>query len=316
MNKKAIESHLVIAIIILISFVVLIVLYKSLFGTLTTIAKDQQCFNSALANAYTKVAGVEMLKLDCDTHYLTMKEEDLNPDDAKKKWDMVYEITERSGKRAAFTLPYNKQGFYEYSLNEKVAKEMKSCWKRLGEGKLPLFDEWLRDNTKTGSKAVCVICSRIEFDSSVANLLGKNHISSLTEWLINNPSEQYYVGEPTRTLSMYEYVQDPDTYDPLISPQYLYDIDKSLAVVFSRTNRHAFSAWATELTQHGWAYTKEALGKLKDKITSAEAELIELENTQQAQQSDFKPQTDVRGWDLLLLIPYENVGDYCGYLGN
>lgn len=314
MNKKALESHLVIAIIILVSFVLLLFLYKGLLNQLSATAQDQQCFTSALANAYTKLGGVEVTKLDCPTHYQAIKGAELNPTHAQKKWDTVLEITERSGKRAAFTLPYNEQGFYEYALNEVVAKEMKSCWKRLGEGKLPLFDEWLKDNTKTGSKAICVICSRLEFDAEVRERVGKTEITSLTEWLRNNPSQQYRVGEDT-VLSMYEYIQDPDTYDANMQPEYKYAVDKPLAVVFSRTNRHFFRAWIGEVVADGWTYTKEGVSAAYDWITHKEAELSDVEQQEQ-QQPEFTPKADVRGWDLLLVVPYDHVGSYCGYLVN
>jgi hypothetical protein len=71
-----------------------------------------------------------------------------------------------------------------------LAREMADCWSMMGEGKIQVFK---RDLTLSKTKKKCVVCSRINFDSSLSNL---KEVKGMTDYLLNynvpNKDQSYW----------------------------------------------------------------------------------------------------------------------------
>lgn len=240
--------------------------------------------------------------------YLRIKNWNLNndlPDNVKYSYFEDYSKESFSnGERINIENPTIEQKKYiraRYNLDKLFAEEMARCWDIVGQGELPLFDNWFRfidcDKNKPGIQECkkitdwifafkngkiksyanfCVLCSRIKFDEEVKNRLqGINgYYDSVARWMGNNPIS---VGNKK---SYYDYVYDPkkmSSYAEQIFPKYR--TDKAYAITFIRINEYG------------------AINLLKT-ITG----LNKYDNT------------DIYYINTLKLIPYEDLPKECDYL--
>ncbi len=189
-----------------------------------------------------------------------------------------------------------------YNMDKVFAEEMKRCWDIVGQGELPLFENWFTlidcDENKSGVQKCntlgdwvsavakgkvkdtanfCVLCSRLKFDEEVSNEfqgLTTGKYSSLSRWMGNNPKR---VGE---SMSYYEYIYNPDKMGSFAEQgQPEYSTDKPYAVVFERVNQNTKSG-ATLISLGFIKYDDE----------------------------------DVYYQNRLVLIPYEDISKECDYL--
>ena len=211
MKKRGLLSNLMVSVIIgLVIFTVLIFLTRLLIVKLSTPIEDQTCAQSALFSSLSKkvYVGSPFVDLNCPQHFVTvvMTQSDADSEEKERKGTKEeilyidkplpnalaenvakwYNVPEGQAKQRDFYL--------EYRLNEVMAKEMKSCWSRLGGGKLDLFTDWFsgityKDGVWTGQEGiisktgkilnpfnkaeyfeaprVCVICGRVKFSEDV-----------------------------------------------------------------------------------------------------------------------------------------------------
>jgi hypothetical protein len=83
-----------------------------------------------------------------------------------------------------------------------IARDTIDCWKTMGEGKLALFSDWVRETWGIGEEAYpsCVICSRIAYDSALSEPGSKIHLQEINvkDYMMthaipnSNPPESYY----------------------------------------------------------------------------------------------------------------------------
>jgi len=214
------------AIMALIIVGVLLILVAQMFGSMKGSAEEKLCFANALTNSQIKApGGFEVFQLtNCPIINVEVK---------------VKELTKESSYAASYIKKYDTyftdKNTINYNANKIVAEQMESCWSKLGEGGLSLFDNW-DDFFKTNKK--CVICSVVRFDQDSINRIaqennGKTTITSLREWLKNHP-----VPGKTPKISYFEYFKDPDYEMPdLLFGEFDYDVSKRFAVVFVRATQ-------------------------------------------------------------------------------
>lgn len=224
-SKKAMDIITGI-IMVLVVIGVLLIIVAQMLGSLKGSIEERLCFANALQNAAIKTPGAQIAMFEltnCPIINVDVTTKDLTKDSSLaasyiKKYDQYF--TDKS------TINYNA--------NKIVAEQMRSCWSKLGEGGLELFNKW---NGFTEKKRKCVICSIIRFNQDAVGRIAQENkgittITSLREWLKNNQ-----VLGKTPKISYFEYFKDPDyEYDTpdLLFGDFKYDVSTRNAVVFIR----------------------------------------------------------------------------------
>ncbi|MEM3374446.1 MAG: hypothetical protein QXE31_04460 [Candidatus Woesearchaeota archaeon] len=189
-----------------------------------------------------------------------------------------------------------------YNLDRLFAEEMKRCWNIVGQGELPLFDNWFTfvdcDKNQNGiqnceniekwisaikngkikpTATFCVLCARIKFDDEINNKFSgvdNGYYSSVARWMGNHPIRN------DKKESYYDYVYNTDkmsSFAEMFFPKYR--TDRAYAVVFMRINDHG-----------GINFFKTLAGLNKYK------------------------NSDVYYANIIKLIPYEDISKECDYL--
>jgi hypothetical protein len=143
-----------------------------------------------------------------------------------------------------------------YNMDYFLADELKYCWDIVGQGKLPLFDNWFEflncpdKQCKSAldyfkglkephmSAEFCVLCSRIKFDENVK--FDNGPYDSINHWMYNN---RYKLNHKT---SYFEYVQDEGA-GFFEQRKFAYSTDKPYAVVFVRVNFQQPVEWLSRV---------------------------------------------------------------------
>ena len=157
---------------IVVSILAVLVVFLVLFpfvNNINTKSKEKSdietCRLSVLAREKTKFAGKTSVNLDCPRRQIIF-------------YNNKVEI---NGKKDA---SYNFKNLDDKTVNEVLAKELRLCWYKLGEGKVNGFDAplFIPNSPK---KLSCLICSEIKFDDS----LSKNIFYGLEEYLKNTKTQ-------------------------------------------------------------------------------------------------------------------------------
>lgn len=179
------------------------------------------------------------------------------------EYDAIYKI---------FNTPNSENQLAEWSVNKIIADEMVSCWDKVWKGQMPMFDEWWKiigysqasADQETLSKAraeglpstekemswyqyaylwnlqwkspptFCIVCARIKFGKDIMPALGKEHVDSLTPWMMFN-------AVPRTSITYFEYLLSEDQKNtPALfrTHEIKYDTLKPYAVVYQRINIH------------------------------------------------------------------------------
>ena len=184
-----------------------------------------------------------------------------------------------------------------------MAKELKSCWGKLGRGTFDLFDQdlspvgyelkeadslkmrllkslqlWNIELKKTPK--ACKTCSLIIFHDNVKNKFKGEEID-LEPFLKNNPAKTL----TREAISYYEFLEDDIKQTDFFRPAYKYTTDKMQAAVFLRINLHSY------------------IGEIFGDLTS-------LKITDIVSDRDYK-EGRILAVDIPLLIPFDELNDNC-----
>jgi hypothetical protein len=170
-GKKGIGvSTLAVLILFLSIFLVLIAFTGGIKNFLQERSDVEVCRLSAIAQAKTKPAGLDVTKVSLKC--------------PRRQVKFFEDRVEINGKRMR---KYKFNKLDSNTVNKVVAEELRLCWYMMGEGELNVF----RANLVVNENA-CVICSEIGFDKSV----GKQTFSGLVDFLKTEKipnSDEYYI---------------------------------------------------------------------------------------------------------------------------
>lgn len=277
-NKGFMTADILVYLIMgLVVFIIVLKFGGAILHLVKGSGEDFGCVLSSIINAYTKIYGSSIFKLNCPVKTIKITDADLNK--LLIKDEIKYLNTEliETQKTTFENMKDEKErelALKKYNLNKIIANEMKSCWNKLGRGEMPLFSQpqfWISLNTKYENKntisgaekilnwahiyvqdapTVCVICSTIVADSGLNPKLIGSEIN-LDSWLTKNPVIGVLSFKFT-SISYYEFLLDDVFAHTIFRPTYLYSLnsDEPLAVVFTRTN--AFYLFGLT-TAKGWA---------------------------------------------------------------
>jgi hypothetical protein len=284
--KRAQMKYVVGIILILAAFFIILGLTGKIIGIMTQSGSEAKCTASAQLSSQTKVAGVETVSLDCPMKLVEIKMDDLRAETTKAKKEI--ERIQSSEKKTGISYFANPDAtkINEFALDKKVAEEMETCWQKLGEGQLELFNAWYNPIT-TGEISwakwlptlktppiTCVICARIKFDSEIQEKYP--NVQSFDEWLKINTV-------PKKDITYYDFLIDEVHDQFLFTPSWSFQTKEPIAVVFARMN-----------------YDKSK-GVLRNVLDN-----FGVSDLGKAQ----------KGIDALYLIEYSKAGEYCDYLAN
>ncbi|MBD3319249.1 hypothetical protein GF342_05050 [Candidatus Woesearchaeota archaeon] len=292
MSKRAnIQNFLVGLAILALSTLALAWLVYLILSWLGIITPDVACEWSTLLIGITKLgtAGMFDVPPECKTVYVNVTMADLEALKYDAEDDMLEIQRQLAGPNRArweeiakiFNNPTDEQLQYEWALNKIMADQLRNCWQKVQQGKLPLFDSWwnlidwdlfgisdppddyskqekwavqqyakgtipgtsLNLFTAYGPPTFCIYCARVKFSPNVTREVEKTEITSLAAWMRTHPVR------PGDEESYWEYVLDEtqkETSSTLIKNniKYTYKINEPFAVEFARMNEWGADAFA------------------------------------------------------------------------
>lgn len=323
MNKKAqgdLSPLLVSLVVLVVSLGVLLLVYIEWGDVLEEESLKKNCQWNLLLSAFTKspVLGIETIPPDCK---MTRKNITLEQLEDKKRSNKK-EIDEfnkkyKDSKYVSFH-SNSEEELLEFEMNRVIANEIKDCWDVAWMGQMPIFQEWWNliecepdkegdfkcgcpENKEcslpeevssrlrfwnyeaSGPPAFCLLCSRIKFDEGVKEKFNDKIITSLPEWMQKHP-----VLIDALRRSYYEYTKD-DVNRGIFAPEYLYEVDEPLAIVYARVNVYKPLQYAETLVR----WTGVIMGGY-NKLMSSERKHKSI--------------------NVLSLIPYSEVSKKCTYI--
>jgi hypothetical protein len=265
MRKAVAFESVVIAIVVLASFVALAFLASKFITLSSTAVIDRICQTSALANAYGRapVVGTELFNLNCPRKLTTLKflgeGKGVEVDIKAKLGNQEKDFTDKYTSYTKAKDSIKKYGFKEtnedmFVINNAIADQVMQCWSNMGGGDLTLFSNWWSyfkfENAPAesgwlkkigsyipgynGPPVNCVICSRIVLDDKTQKYFQDKKISqvdSLGEWFNKNP-----VPGMNPPISYAEALSDNAYIGLFQGANFNYNVDKPMAVVFTRIN--------------------------------------------------------------------------------
>ncbi|MBI2138814.1 hypothetical protein HYU13_04445, partial [Candidatus Woesearchaeota archaeon] len=152
------------------------------------------------------------------------------------------------GEQAGFTEktasgPSPNNFVLRYRLDEAVARAMKKCWGRNGEGALPLGEQW-RDgyfNNPFTPIFYCDLCEVIKFQPDVKSYFAGQKLV-MNEFLQRNPVDR------TTYKSYWEYLKDDSSPSDFFRTWH-YSVDEDLAIIYVRANPHKVREIIEGITQ-------------------------------------------------------------------
>ena len=168
-SKGMITQQLVLIIILLVSAVVLFAATSSFTNIFKNKSDIEVCRLSVLAQEQTKFIGKSVVSLDCPRR------------DVKFFNDKV-EINTKKAKEYSF------KEINEDIVNRAIANELSSCWYKIGEGNVDVFErEYI-----AGLNNVCLICAEIKFSKEIKESTFKNLDQYLKDNTLENSDITYH----------------------------------------------------------------------------------------------------------------------------
>ncbi|MBN1644479.1 hypothetical protein JW851_00365 [Candidatus Woesearchaeota archaeon] len=271
------------AIVIVVIFLIVFPVIKDLFEKE---GEKIACEWSLVFHSIAKLGDWSLIPAECRAHRIEVNLEDLEKykKEAEKR---IKTYTDDPDKYGPILKYFNKKDdpaqLREWALNKIIAVEMKDCWSKVFQGKLPLFDKWwnLYDfpweksepDESQGHLALrsfigkfyqapvnCIVCSRIKFDELLTKDFiknGRNNVDSLNAWLMYN----YPV---TGSKSYYELIAEGQSpVKDVFVPRYgAYSVDTPLGILYEKVYAK------NELFR--WRWLKDVVGFGKDELNSDE----------------------------------------------
>lgn len=253
----------------------------------------QECRERVEINSQRRVAGIQTIKVNCPTKYITFhmdradQEYESSPFSAENEPLALLPITYNSRDSSCATekevgkMTDEQEKCMFKNINRIIADEMAECWFKFYKGGMRVFSAY--DENRQ-----CIVCSVLFFDSSMQQkysekgLIGFTYSDdesySLDAYMKKNNNLQY-----TGNDNYYEYTLDhvKKNFD---LPYYDYSVNQEYAVVFSALNKNAV-----------------------DLIKSNQWDVIRQEV------SDYEPDEEEEGnfINTIDFIPNEQVGTIC-----
>tara|TARA_Y100000310_G_scaffold337837_1_gene425936 strand:+ start:1207 stop:2253 length:1047 start_codon:yes stop_codon:yes gene_type:complete len=292
-NKKGMSEGIIVTVIMMaVVMIIALRFYSSAFALMRGIGEDYFfCLSKKVISAYTKIpiAGITVWGASCTPifHTLSLVGDsddpsivDLNEPFARKDYENIatwYELSKAdlkgqndfmkrdkfdgSGgitdylKNKDHLLGKNKRVPFlvEYRFEEAIAKAMKRCWGRNGQGDLPIGKQWhdagiFKDLTGDSTVIYCDLCEVIQFKDDVATLFAGG--STMDSFLKNNPTSR------VSRESFWEYIRDGSLESDFFT-SYPYTIktkpaadkleNNDLAVVYKRFNQQQLGIFSKAL---------------------------------------------------------------------
>ncbi len=208
----------------------------------------------------TSIPGFKGIPEECTASYIniTKKELDKLRPNAKKRIEFYTKNSEKyyGMLREGFNNPDDERQQYEWALNQLITDQLKNCWDKVLQGKVPIFSKWWdlyhwpgEKERPNQDKAIelwekgpginyppinCIVCSRIEFRPDAKQVVGERAVNSLTTWL-------KYEHPRYKAESYFEYLADGQTLPKTGSfniIRYPYNTRQIFAVVYERINAY------------------------------------------------------------------------------
>jgi hypothetical protein len=256
-KAELVASQLVTLVVISVSLIVLLIVYAGFNSVLKAETLQRECQWNLMQNAFTKnpITGGEAIPPDCEMLRVNLSKKQLEKKISTSKKEIIdFDTKYYENKYTSFNIDKN-QDMLEYELDRIIANEIKSCWEVAWMGQMPIFKEWWDlftcygdervckcktkdcgnigkaiDISNSAAPAFCLICSRIKFDDEIQTEFESKIISTLPEWMKNHE-----VITDAKSRSYYEYVMDDDNIG-IFAPEYKYQVNEPLAVVYGRVN--------------------------------------------------------------------------------
>ena len=268
MKKRGELSSLLVTLITLVVALAVLVLVFVEFGeVLQEEATKKNCQWNLLVSARTKspILGRETIPPDCKMTRKNITLEQLeNKKKSNKKEIEKFNAKYEDSTYFNFNIDVDEE-LLEFEMDRIIANEIKDCWEVAWMGQMPIFQEWWSlikcetndegdykcdcvegkeckfipgliekvkfwNNDLNRPPAFCLLCSRIKFDDDLKETFKEKEITSLPEWMQKHP----VLVDPQKR-SYYEYTKD-DVNRGIFAPDYVYNFDEPLAVVYSRVN--------------------------------------------------------------------------------
>jgi hypothetical protein len=290
-GKKALFGHVVDIVLIAASAIVLVLIAGTLINLLMQASTEGKCTASAQLSSSTRVAGVETISIDCPMKLVDITMDDLRAEITRSRNALDKILT--SGKYTTIikdfaytkTEPISATKLNEFALDKTVAEEMRVCWQKLGEGKLELFNAWynpIKVDDKSWLPWIKIetppITCVICARIKFDSDIQKDYadVQSLNEWLKINTV-------PKREATYYDYLIDEVHDQFLFTPDWHFQTKEPIAVVFARMSANSKEGFFRNMLSN---FGLTDLGKAQ------------------------------KGIDVLYLVEYSKVGEYCDYLAN
>lgn len=297
-NRKAQMSWVVGIIILLIGFFLVWGIAGKVIKVIKEGGEEAACTASAQLSSKTKIAGVEAISLNCPMRLMEITTDDLYAEEGKatkaldriEKYNAQQESEENKIKIEYFDKAQsNETKLREFVLDTKVAEEMRQCWFKLGEGELDLFHAWYNPLALKEMPWIKMkILPTIKTPPITCVICSRikfdskvqrgypEKVTSINEWLKINTVKG-------REITYYDYLIDEVHDQFLFQPDWEFSTKEPIAVVFARMNPQKSVGWLKDMLNN---YGVTALGEAQDAV------------------------------DVLYLMEYSKVGEYCNYLAN
>src|SRR3989338_5478682 len=135
-KRGDIGGILVMLIIFVVVAIIVLRMQDAILAVLRSSGEDQTCVFSSVLNSATKVAGVETYNFKCPMKFINIGLKDSTKNNVKGvekplSKDIIKKLA-GWGYNSAYLS--TQQGYREYRANEIVAKELASCWNKMGKG--------------------------------------------------------------------------------------------------------------------------------------------------------------------------------------
>lgn len=304
-NKKGYSAFMLGIIMALIIIMVLILIFGKIVPLMKGASESKLCQYNLFVTSATKTPFIQNINIppECQMKRTTLFYDEL-ADDKSKAIKEIVNHNKKFKDKPEYKLNYNidssSDDWLLYLMDKAVAKELKTCWETGWQGNFNFFDEWWRfytpfwDDTEDipdedtlleafGNKfhiapRNCIACARIKFDETIQTKFRAKTLKSVNEWMMKTALP----ADPDQR-SYWEYTLPEQQLESIYrkGERFSYDVDKPYLVAFVRVNVHRGA-----------------------EITRDIGDIFPF----------YDESMHPRDISSLLLIPYDEVNDYCTFI--